>query len=88
MRKILIGIVLSLAVLSYTPAPFIPLQLVMSQETEQAGDPAIKVWVNTPTKVYHCPESRWYGKTKKGEYMTQKEAQEKGYRPAGGKACE
>jgi hypothetical protein len=52
------------------------------------GDPSIKVWVNTPTKVYHCPGTRWYGATKNGEYMTQKEAQDKGNRPAYGKYCE
>lgn len=54
---------------------------------QQAGNPDAKVWVNTRAGVYHCPGTRWYGKTKQGEYMTQKQAQEKGYRPAYGKAC-
>ena len=51
------------------------------------GNPDVKVWVNTASGVYHCPGSRWYGKTKQGEYMTQAEAQEKHYRPAYGKVC-
>jgi len=51
------------------------------------GDPAVKVWVNKTSKIYHCPTSRYYGKTKSGEYMTQKEAQDAGNKPAGGKAC-
>lgn len=51
------------------------------------GDPAVKVWVNKTSKVYHCPGSRYYGKTKSGEYMTQGEAQAAGNHPAGGKAC-
>lgn len=54
----------------------------------QKGNPDTKVWVNNDSKVYHCPGTRWYGKTKKGEYMTQKQAQEKGNRPVYGKYCE
>ena len=53
----------------------------------QKGNPDAKVWVNTGSGVYHCPGTRWYGKTKQGEYMTQKQAQEKGHRPAYGKVC-
>jgi predicted Ser/Thr protein kinase len=52
-----------------------------------AGNPALKVWVNTDTGTYHCPGTRWYGKTQEGEYLTQKEAQDKGYHPAAGRAC-
>ncbi len=47
----------------------------------------IKVWVNLPTHVYHCPGTRWYGATKEGQYMTQKAAQDKGNRPAYGNVC-
>jgi hypothetical protein len=52
------------------------------------GNPETKVWVNTHSGVYHCPGTRWYGNTKSGEYMTQKQAQEKKYRPAHGKVCQ
>lgn len=46
-----------------------------------AGKPQVKVWVNTRTGFYHCPDALWYGLTKNGEYMTQAQAEEKGYRP-------
>jgi serine/threonine-protein kinase len=52
-----------------------------------SGNPGVKVWVNTDSGTYHCPGTRWYGKTQEGAYMTQKEAQDKGYRPAAGRAC-
>jgi len=38
------------------------------------------VWVNPDSKVYHKEGSRWYGKTKKGSYMTEAEAVRAGYR--------
>jgi hypothetical protein len=40
------------------------------------------VWVNTATGVYHRSGSRWYGKTKKGKYMTEADAIRAGYKPA------
>ncbi|MGA2984712.1 MAG: serine/threonine-protein kinase [Terriglobia bacterium] len=52
-----------------------------------AGNSGVKVWVNTNSATYHCPGTRWYGKTQEGQYMTQKEAQDKGYHPAAGRAC-
>jgi hypothetical protein len=40
------------------------------------------VWVNTDSKIYHKPGSRYYGKTKQGKYMTEADAQKAGYRAA------
>jgi uncharacterized protein YigE (DUF2233 family) len=56
--------------------------------SETLGNANVRVWVNTNSGVYHCPGTRWYGNTKVGEYMTQKQAQVKGYRPAYGKFCQ
>ncbi len=51
------------------------------------GNPDVKVWVNTNSGTYHCPGTRWFGKTHEGDYMTQKEAQDKGYHPAANRPC-
>jgi len=40
--------------------------------------------VNTETKVYHKEGSRYYGKTKKGKYVTEAEAMKEGARSAKG----
>src|SRR5438552_12415455 len=40
------------------------------------------VWVNTETHVYHKEGSRFYGKTKKGKYTTEADAQKEGDRAA------
>jgi hypothetical protein len=46
----------------------------------QAGG---KVWVNTETGVYH-KSGQWYGKTKKGKFMSEDEAKKAGYHAAKG----
>jgi hypothetical protein len=38
------------------------------------------VWVNLPTGVYHYAGERWYGNTKNGAYMCEREAKAVGDR--------
>jgi hypothetical protein len=41
-----------------------------------------QVWVNTSTKVYHGSSSEFYGATKAGKFMAEKDAVAAGYRKA------
>ena len=40
------------------------------------------VWVNLESKVYHYEGDKWYGNTKRGQYMTEADAIKAGYRAA------
>ena len=55
--------------------------------TAAAGGGDGKVWVNTKSKTYHCEGTKFYGKTKSGEYMTETDAKAKGNHADHGKAC-
>lgn len=66
---------------SPTPAVASKTQSSTPQNTAVQIPPAgsDKVWVNTHSKIYHCEGSKFYGKTKNGEFMTEADAQAKGY---------
>ena len=60
-----------------------------AQEAPTATGPLVaqssesrQVWVNTATGVYQYPGTRWYRKTKQGEYMRVADAKAPGYLPA------
>ena len=57
---------------------------VNEPRTPPANAPANEVWVNTRSGKYWKPGSRFYGKTKEGEFMSELEALDRGYSPAGG----
>ena len=85
MRKILTAVVLALMLFTGSVAG--PARPYFNLAHQRTGNPNVTVWVNTNSGVYHCPGTRWYGKTKEGRYMAQRAAQRAGYRPAYGSVC-
>lgn len=65
-------------------APLLALLLLLAWALPAA---AADVWVNTSTGVYHCPGGQYYGATRRGRFMTEREAAQHGYRAAYGRTC-
>ncbi len=54
---------------------------------EDKGNPSTQVWIDLRTALYYCPGADAYGKTPKGKFMTQRDAQLDSYEPAFRQAC-
>jgi hypothetical protein len=55
---------------------------------EYKGNPDTKVWVDLHTALYYCPGAELYGKTTKGKFASQREAQLDQFEPASNKTCD
>ena len=52
------------------------------------GNPDRRVWIDVHTAQYYCPNSALYGRTGRGRFAKQIDAQTDHYEPAGMKPCE
>jgi hypothetical protein len=66
-----------------TPAHVAP----QPQKDQAPGAAPDKVWYNAASKVYHCPNDRYYGRTKEGKYMSEAEAKAAGAHGPRGQNC-
>jgi len=80
------GLLCGLSAYAQTAASAAP-AVSMAKPSTAASGGAGKVWVNTSSHTYHCADSKFYGKTKIGEYMTEADAKSKGNKALKGKVC-
>jgi hypothetical protein len=62
-------------------SPTAPLATFPNEQQAQQHCPAdTVVWVNRPSGIYHFKGERWYGSTRSGAYVCQREADRAGDR--------
>jgi len=61
-----------------------PARIARETAAAPVASNANDVWVNTRSGKYWKPGSRYYGKTRQGEFMPELDALDRGYSPAGG----
>lgn len=55
---------------------------------ENKGNPSTQVWEDLQTGLYYCPGNDLYGKTPKGKYTSQRDAELDRYEPAYRRVCD
>ena len=75
------------AAASSAPAKSSPTHPARTDMAQAAGGGPGMVWVNSASNVYHCPGSKYYGKTKAGSYMSEADAKAKGAHPDHNHPC-
>jgi hypothetical protein len=76
-RRLLLGLLLALAL----AFPAFGLETFTSEAQAQQHCPTdTVVWLNLPTMIWHYKGQRWYGNTKHGAYVCEKEAAASGAR--------
>jgi hypothetical protein len=55
---------------------------------ESKGNPETQVWVDLHTALYYCPGADLYGKTPRGKFTRQRDAQLDQFEPASRRACD
>ena len=93
--KKILGIILLVLFVATVTAPAIiadnphqsnsGLQLFSTEQAAKSHCPTdTVVWLNLPTGIYHYKGQHWYGNTKSGAYVCQKEANKAGDRATRG----
>lgn len=77
MRDIFFGLMLCFAA---APSSLAQPMFISEQEARQHCPSDTVVWLNIPTRIYHMQGMRWYGTTKHGAYVCQREADKAGDR--------
>lgn len=85
MRKLITSALLALVL--FTGSSALSGTHYTGPRNQRPGNPAVVVWLNPDSRVYHCPGTRWYGRTKRGRHASQRSARAAGYRPAFGAVC-
>jgi hypothetical protein len=84
MRKFIAALLLTGLVWPFgavAQSPTAPLATFPNEQQAQQHCPAdTVVWVNLPSAIYHFKGERWYGNTKSGAYVCQREADRAGDR--------
>lgn len=82
MRKNIIALAIAVVVCIPLQMGCGPRRVIVHSPGMMAPPANVRVWVNTKTGVYHYPGAANYGRTKNGAFMSERDAQAQGFRPA------